>query len=441
MTNTRPSYGTLPLQMTARTCDHPVAAGQRYCLVCGEACAPPRVDWRALLQQGTPGTERTGPPAAAPGPRLPSPRTAAALVLGMLGFGVLIGGAAGPAGARGQGQLIIVQLPTPQAAAPTPAEPDTPSDSGDTALDSSTPSAAAAVPEEPASDAAPEAGGQTPPAEPTPTEDTPAAPAPTLPPVKHVWILALRGTPFADPAAAPYLAGELRRQGTLMTAFTAPDADPLVTGAALLSGTKGDKPAYAAKVPTLIDRLTGGGQAWKAYVDTAPLAAGESLCAPGSPLADRNPLLRFASIATSSECGSQVAPIEQLARDVATPDAAPALSYLVPAAEHDGTDAAGTDAWARTTIETIRASKAYADGGLIVVLGGAAAPDATQPPGALLVSPFVKPGATQGAALDVYGLTRTIETFFSLPALDTPLTKDATPLDAQSFGLWKPKQQ
>lgn len=428
--------------MTARTCDHPIAAGQRYCLVCGDACAPPRVDWRSLLDEGAlAGTERTGPPAAVAGPRLPTPRTAAALVLGMLGFGVLIGGAAGPAAAGGQGQLIIVQLPTPQPAAAAPTAPETPADSGDAALDSSASADVPAAPDASVADTAPEADSGTPPADPDPAEETPAAPAPTLPPVKHVWILALRGTPFADPAAAPYLAGELRAQGTLLTSFAAPAEDPLVTGAALISGTAGDKPAYSAKSPTLIDRLTGAGQAWKAYVDTPPLAAGESLCAPASPLADRNPLLRFASITTASECGSQVAPLEQLARDVATPDGAPALSYLVPAVEHDGADVVGSDAWARTTIETIRTSKAYADGGLILVLGGTAAPTATQPPGALLISPFSKAGATQGAAVDIYALTRTIETLFSLPALETPLTKDTEPLDAQPFALWEPGKQ
>lgn len=429
--------------MTARTCDHPIAAGQRYCLVCGEACAPQRVDWRALIRDVPPlATDRIGPPVAAPGPRLPTPRTAAALVLGMLGFGVLVGGAAGPAAAGGQPrQLIIVALPTPEATAPAAAGPDVPAGSGDVALDPAPSTDVAAAPGEPVQEPAPQAETPAPTTDPAPADEPPVAAAPTLPPVKHLWILALRGTPFADPVAAPYLAGELRQQGTLLSAFAAPAADPLVTGAALVSGTAGDKASYPAKVPTLVDRLTGAGQAWKAYVDTAPLPAGESLCAPTSPLADRNPLLRFASITTAAECGSQVAPVEQLARDVATTDGAPALSYLVPAPEHDDADVPGTDAWARATIETIRASKAYADGGLIVVLGGAAAPDAGQPPGALLISPFAKGGGTQGATFDVYGLTRTIETFFSLPTLDTPLTKAATPLDAAPFALWKPGKQ
>jgi len=416
--------------MTARTCDHPVAADQRYCLVCGDACAPPRVDWLSMVRPHGVAT----PPATplvdgTTGLRLPTPRIAAALVLGTLGFGVLVGGAAGPAAAGGQPrQLIIVRLPAPAPASTTPAEPVTPEDSGDVALE---PTAAAAEPESTETPAAQEES--TPPAadndEADENAEAPAEPSP----VKHVWILALRGTPFTDPVAAPYLAGELREQGTLLTAFAAPSDDPVITGTAVLSGTTGDAATYPAKVATLADRVTGAGQVWKAYVDTPPPAPGESLCLPTSPLADRNPLLRFTSITAAAECGSQVAPIEQLARDAETPDGAPVLSYLVPAVEHDGADVAATDVWARTTIDAIRGSKAYADGGLIVVLGGATTPTAAAPPGALLISPLLKAGGTQGGAIDAYGLTRTLETVLGLPALETPLTKDASPLDTALF--------
>ncbi|MCW2995892.1 MAG: hypothetical protein JWQ18_3387, partial [Conexibacter sp.] len=81
--------------MPCRTCGSPLAADQRYCLECGARNGPPRLDWKAMVV--------AAPPADLPaeqddgvGPGLPSPRIAAALVLGVLAFGVVVGHGAGP---------------------------------------------------------------------------------------------------------------------------------------------------------------------------------------------------------------------------------------------------------------------------------------------------------------------------------------------------------
>jgi hypothetical protein len=119
-----------------------------------------------------------------------------------------------------------------------------------------------------------------------------------LPPIKHVWVIALSGTSFsaalADPTADPYLAKQLVPKGTLLSNYALSSSSALGNGIALLSGqsvnldTEQNCPTYSALEPptvnattglaegvgcvypatvkTLADELTAGSLTWKAYV-------------------------------------------------------------------------------------------------------------------------------------------------------------------------------
>ena len=119
-----------------------------------------------------------------------------------------------------------------------------------------------------------------------------------LPPVKHIWVIALSGTSFsaalADPGADPYLAKQLVPKGTLLSDYTLSTSSALGNGIALLSGqgvnldTEQNCPTYSelqpptvnattglaegvgcvypAGVKTLVDELTDASLTWKAYV-------------------------------------------------------------------------------------------------------------------------------------------------------------------------------
>ncbi len=82
-------------------------------MVVGSAAAPVTRDARAEHDDGV-------------GPGLPTPRIAAALVLGVLAFGVIVGNAAGPgataADAGGRANVTILAA-APVAPAPVPAAP------------------------------------------------------------------------------------------------------------------------------------------------------------------------------------------------------------------------------------------------------------------------------------------------------------------------------
>ncbi|MCW3016932.1 MAG: phosphoesterase, partial [Solirubrobacterales bacterium] len=259
--------------------------------------------------------------------------------------------------------------------------------------------------------------------------DTPAVPAPSkLPPVKHVWLISLTGQRYEEAwgpkAVEPYLATQLRAQGTLLPRSFAVAHGSVANGVALLSG-QGPNPAtqadcttaspvqpgtidasddlgqakgtgciYPATVSTLPDQLTGAGLTWKAYVQSiaSPDPAQPQTCRhpeagapdpfgaprPGDPyLTARNPFVFFATIVGDPVCGSNVVGLDRLAPDLATRDDTPAFSYIVPDACHDGratpcaegapAGLAATAPWLKGVVDQITATDAYKDSGLIVI--------------------------------------------------------------------------
>jgi hypothetical protein len=410
----------------------------------------------------------------ATGPGLPTPRTAAALVLGVLACGVVLGHSAGPgataADAGGRPNLTILAaapqpLATPPAAPVAPVPPaggtssadlrssgDTsspPADSGaspvPSSADTSAPTTPAGTGSTPTTDTSGSSGVGT-------GTDTSATPAPKLPPVKHVWVVALTGHSWPETfgatgpdAAAPYLTQELRARGALLPWYHAAGHDPSAGGVALLGGQKDAVGPFEATTKTLADQLTGAGRTWRAYVEGASdgLAPGDNPCARPPEQQPRNPFLRFKSVTGDSSCGSLLADLPQLATDAATTDSAPAFSYILPGPAHDGSSSlADADAWLRTTLEPLLASKAYADGGLVVVTFDAGAADDAEAGGgrvgALLLSPFVTPGATIQAPHDPFSLLHSIENLFGLEPLGYAKDTRLKAFGRKVYAAWTP---
>jgi hypothetical protein len=405
------------------------------------------------------------------GPGLPSPRVAAALVLGVLAFGVVLGNAANPdaAGAGGRPRLMIVAGAAPVAvvpavAAPAPIATETAPEPLVDEDDASTPIADDA-----------DAADDTPVADDTSTDtsatddttstdetsadadeddgaddDTTATPAPKLPPVEHVWVVALTGhsydETFGPTSPAPYLSQELRAKGTLLPWYHAAGHDPSAGGVALLGGQKDATGPFDDKTVSLPDQLTGIGRTWRAYVEgaTAGLAPGDNPCARPLEQQPRNPFLRFKTITSSTECGSSIAEPAQLVSDMADNASAPAFSYILPGPAHDGsTSLADADAWLKTTLPAILTSQAYADGGLVVVTFDAGAPEDTEAGGgrvgALLLSPFVTAGGTVDAPYDPFSLLASLQGLFGLdPLLGYAAETKLQPFGPKVYAAWSP---
>src|SRR3954471_13174937 len=203
--------------ITCGACASPMASDQRYCLECGQRRGEPRLDFMAMLRPAAPAR-----PPAVPLTRsgvasvLPTPRVAAACVLVVLGFGVILGAAGtGPVEsslASARRSLTIVMPSVRAAVPPVTTAPQAPAQS------SSSPAPAAPGP------TAPVAASPSQPAPPAPstdtpvTNDTPAPTGPQYPAIKHIWLITLTSRTIDA-------TNQLAAQGTLLTGYK-----PVTTG-------------------------------------------------------------------------------------------------------------------------------------------------------------------------------------------------------------------
>lgn len=341
---------------------------------------------------------------------------------------------------------------------------------------------ASAAPEEtftPSSQApapGPEAASSGPLPAPAPTPEAPAPEpeAPSVPssepeapepgPIQHVfWIsLASPGYDAAFGAASqmPYLSGELRPQGLLLTNYSLLDTAALPNGIAAVSGqpptaaTKAGCPQYEdclqeVETLSLADQLVGAQLRWKGYFEGMTDEEGKpDNCVHPEPEAGEltsadgyssrlNPFIFFHSLLDLGDCDENDVPLDELAGDLKKAEATPNLAYVSPSLcnagfrgtcpEGTADGAAAADAFLAKVVPEILASAAYKQDGLLIVSFGAADPappaDPAAPPpdpkkvGALLASPLLAPGATDGTAYGPYSLLRSIEDLFALEPL------------------------
>ncbi len=177
--------------------------------------------------------------------------------------------------------------------------------------------------------------------------------------------------------------------------------------------------------------------------------------------ARHNPFLYFGSVVDTPACAANVGPLSRLPQDLASVQSTPNFSFISPSLCNDGHDKtcvgqpAGTaaeDAWLRTWVTLITSSPAFReDGALFIVTDESdgdsnacckepSGPNVTSPgapktatkdqtfagsgdgkggglTGALVISPFVRPGSTSAIPYNHYSLLRSIEDLFGLAHL------------------------
>jgi hypothetical protein len=519
-------------------CGSPLAEDQRYCLLCGaRAAAPSPALERLMAGAGNrlpPAVGPAGEPPRAPaGDRLaeadaqgvraswatllslPSRPVSALLLAAFLGFGVLLGVTAGSpvdstlAANAGSRLRLVLPAAAPVAGAASPAALPASGSGGEppAAEPEPTPAPAATATSRAPKTAPPgaevgagEAGAGAGPSVGEGGSSGAAAPATKLPPIKHVFLIALSNEPYASvfgPASgAHYLAGTLERRGELLVRYDAVAHEELADGVALVSGqgptaqtaancadyadlspattaaeeqVLGSGCVYPRSTETLAGQLAAGHLTWRAYVEGIDEAGGSSgacshpalgqpdptaehTASTGPYATFRNPFLYFHSIIDSPACAADDVGLGQLGADLASAKRTPSFSYIVPDRCHDGNPTpcspgapAGmgpADAFLARVAPQILGSKAYADGGLIVITVDeapssgefadsssccgqprfpnlASAPTGLSPRGggtvgALLLSRYVKGGTTSQEQFNHFSLLRSIEDLFSL---------------------------
>ncbi len=337
----------------------------------------------------------------------------------------------------------------PEAATPTPSSP-APAPSAEAASSGPLP-APAPEPEAPT----PEPKAPVPSAEPE---------APEPGPIQHVFWISLASpgyeAAFGTSPQMPYLAGELRPQSLLLTNYSLLDAAPLPNGIAAVSGqpptaaTKAGCPSYEdclyeVETLSLADQLVGARLRWHGYFEGMTEEEGKpDSCVHPEPetgelrtadgySSSLNPFLFFHSLLDLGDCDENDVPLGELAGDLQKVDWTANLSYVSPSLcnagfrgtcpEGTAEGAAAADAFLAKVVPEILASPAYKQDGLLIVSFGAADPAPPADPaapvanpkkvGALLSSPLLSPGSTDGTAYNPYSLLRSIEDLFALEPL------------------------
>jgi phosphatidylinositol-3-phosphatase len=319
------------------------------------------------------------------------------------------------------------------------------------------------------------------PAPPPSQPATPSETLPEAGRIKHVFVISLASsgydTAFGPTPQMPYLASTLRPQGELLTDYSLLDAAALPNGIAAVSGqppnaeteancpsfgefpansalddsgvVRGDGCVYPVEALTLADQLVSGRFRWGAYMEGMVDETGKpDTCAhpdfgaadepaQGGYAARLNPFVHFHSLLDLGDCAVNDVALTELSADLGKIDSTPNFSLIspnlcnagvtgqCPAGTPDG--AASADAFLSKWVPEILDSPAYEKDGLLAITFGEVNPvdPATGAPpvedepkvGALLLSRFVSPGATDSAPYDPYSLLRTIEDLFGLDHL------------------------
>lgn len=299
--------------------------------------------------------------------------------------------------------------------------------------------------------------------------------------VKHVFVISLASSgyeaAFGEAPQMPYLATTLRPQGELLSGYSLLTSAGLPNEIAAISGqppnpqTEANCPVFdefppnasvdkkgvvagagcvhPVEVLTVADQLVGGRFRWGAYVEgmadetgkpdncVHPEFGGPDEPVQGGYAARRNPFVYFHSLLDVGDCTENDHPLTELDRALRKIDSTPNFVQIVPnlcnagvtgqcPAEAPG-GAASADAFLAQWVPKILASPAYEKDGLLIVtfdelnppdpVTGAPAPGGKPLVGALLVSRFVAPGATDPAPYDPYSLLRSVEDLFGLDHL------------------------
>jgi hypothetical protein len=234
----------------------------------------------------------------------------------------------------------------------------------------------------------------------------------------------------------------------------APGADGQAMGAGCV---------YPSSVKTLADQLNAKGLIWKGYMQDMgndptredatcghpklnTMDGTQKATAKDNYATRHNPFVYFHSIIDSPLCKQRVVPLTALPHDLATAADTPAFSFITPNLCEDGHDAqcadgrpgglVAADGFLRTWIPRITGSPAFTDGGLLIVTFDESeqddasgccgeGPGLNSPlpgifgtgggrVGAVMLSPYIKPGTVSQLPYNHYSLLRSVSTLFSV---------------------------
>jgi phospholipase C len=238
---------------------------------------------------------------------------------------------------------------------------------------------------------------------------------------------------------------------------------------------------YPADVKTLADQLQDAGFTWKGYMEDMGKDPAREAAACGhakigevdetnhasvrDQYADKHdPFVYFHSIIDDeANCAAHVVNLDALSKDLQSAATTPNFAYIVPNLCHDGHDAPckdgepggliSADRFLREWVPPILASPAFKQNGVLIITfdegtDAAACCGETRPKGAplpgkfgpgggrvgaVVLSPWAKPGTVSHKPYNHYSLLRSIEDWFALPHLGYAGQKGLRPFGRDVF--------
>ena len=237
---------------------------------------------------------------------------------------------------------------------------------------------------------------------------------------------------------------------------------------------------FPPEVKTIADQLEAKGLTWKGYMEDQALGEPKTCRHPdinqrdGTQSATKddqyaarhNPFVYFHSIIDRPICATNVLDLSALPGDLAAKAKTPNYSFITPDLCSDGHDEPcvdgrpgglhSVDDFLKEWIPRITGSPAYADGGLVIVTFDEAEDDASdccgEPMGpntpnnggttqgngggrigAVLLSPYIKPGTVNDTPYNHYSLLRSIEDLFAVPHLAYAANAGLKPFEEDVF--------
>ena len=253
-------------------------------------------------------------------------------------------------------------------------------------------------------------------------------------------------------APTPATQADCGRYDAFVETGIAPDGQPIGRGC-----------VYPAHVPTIANQLAESHLTWKAYMEGMGNDAGREAATCAHPAigardqtsratpTDRyatkhNPFMYFHSVIDSLSCDSNVVALTKLEADLSSARTTANYNFITPDLCHDGHNSpckngepgglVSADAFLAHWVPIIMHSPAYRQGGMIIItFDESASVDAsaccnepsgpnTQFPGAhgpgggrigaVVLSPFIRPGTVSSVPYNHYSMLRSIEDLFGL---------------------------
>jgi phosphatidylinositol-3-phosphatase len=268
--------------------------------------------------------------------------------------------------------------------------------------------------------------------------------------IKTVFVVALENKDWRNvegSPSAPYINGTLLPLGAHAENYTTSLSPSEANYVFLEAGDRlgiydNDDPTenYRTTKMHLSRQLETAGIRWTSYQESI---SGDAcpVTSQGKYAAKHNPMVFFDDVTdgrnlASSYCIEHVRPYQELARDLAADDVA-RYNFITPNLCNDGHDVEGcaspdlianADGWLSREVPKILESRAYREGGLLVIVWDEGTSEDSPPIGLIVLSPFAKPGYASTLPYGHASLLRTLQDIFAVrPYLRA--AESAPPLD------------